>query len=280
VQVDYDVFRGITGQYVFISSATVYAKPPARLPITEDAPLGNAFWDYARKKQACEEWLRQRRAENGFPVTIVRPSHTYSRRWIPNVVSSGSYNFAARLEQRQPVFVPDDGMNPWTLTAASDFAEGLAGLVENRRSIGETFHLTSDEVLTWNQIYAQIADALEVRAPEILKIPTEFICQAVPQLTGNLKGDKAHPGVFDNSKLVRFVPGFRCRKPFQVGIRESVEWLRAHPDQRRFDPAVDGHFKNVIAAWNQHLAQRKVASSGGIPASPARSGVAEAAPRT
>lgn len=251
IQSDHDLFRGKTGRYVFISTATVYAKPPARLPITEDAPLGNAFWDYAQKKLACERWLLERRAEDGFPVTIVRPSHTYSRRWIPNVVSSGNYNFAARLERGQPVFVPDAGENPWTLTAASDFAEALAGLVENPRSIGEAFHITSDEVLTWNQIYAEIADALGIREPNIVKIPAGLICHAAPTLTGTLKGDKAHPGVFDNSKLKRFVPGFQCRKSFRIGIRESVAWLRAHPEQRRFDPIVEAQFEDVLAAWSR-----------------------------
>lgn len=249
VQIDHEVFKGATGQYVFISSATVYAKPPAQLPITETAPLGNAFWDYARKKQACEEWLLARRAEDGFPVTIVRPSHTYSRRWIPNAVSSGNYNFAARLEQGKPVFVPDDGENPWTLTAASDFAQALAGLVENSRSIGESFHITSDETLTWNRIYSEIAAALGVSSPKILKIPTDVICRVAPSLTGTLKGDKAHPGVFDNSKLKHFVPGFQCRKPFRVGIRESVDWLRAHPEQRRFDAKVEAQFEAVLSAW-------------------------------
>jgi nucleoside-diphosphate-sugar epimerase len=253
VEVDHSLFKGNTGQYVFISSATVYAKPSARLPITEDAPLGNFLWDYARKKLACERWLLERRAEDGFPVTIVRPSHTYSRRWIPNVVSSGSYNFAARLEQGRPVFVPDDGENPWTLTAVSDFAAGLAGVVGNPRSIGEAFHVTSDEVLTWNQIFAEIADALDVRAPKIEKIPTDLICQAAPPLAGTLKGDKAHPGVFDNSKLKRFVPGFQCRKKFREGIRESVAWLRAHPEERRFDPAVEAQFEAVLAAWARRI---------------------------
>ena len=133
------------------------------LPLTEDAPVGNPWWDYAQKKLACEQWLRQRRKEAGFPVTIVRPSHTYSKGWIPNPVSSWSYTFAARLEQGKPVFVPDDGESPWTLTAASDFAVGLAGLVGKAEAIGEAFHITSDEVLTWNQIYAEIAAALGAR---------------------------------------------------------------------------------------------------------------------
>ena len=249
VQVDYDLFNGVVRQYVFISSTVVYAKPPQRLPLTEDAPLGNPFWDYAEKKLACERWLQQRREESGFPVTVVRPSHTYSKRWIPNPVSSGSYTFAARLEQGKPVFVHDQGESPWTLTTSADFAIGLAGLLGKPEAIGESFHITSDEVLTWNQIYAEIAGALGVKSPQIVKVPTDFVCQVAPQLTGTLKGDKAHPGVFDNAKIKRFVPEFRCRTPFRVGVRESVRWLREHPDQQNLKPELDEMIERVLAAW-------------------------------
>ena len=247
VQVDYELFQGGVRQYIFISSTTVYSRPPQRLPWTEEAPLGNPLWDYAQKKLECEQWLRI--VKTGFPVTIVRPSHTYSKRWIPNPVSSSSYTFAARLEQGKPVFVHDDGENPWTLTAASDFAVGLAGLVGDSRAVGEAFHITSDEALTWNRIYAEIAAALGVEAPQIVKVPTKFICQIAPELTGTLKGDKAQPGVFDNSKIKRFVPEFRCRKPFGIGIRESVAWLREHPDQQNLNPQVDVMIDKVLAAW-------------------------------
>jgi nucleoside-diphosphate-sugar epimerase len=256
VQADYDLFKDVVRQYIFISSATVYEKPPLRLPITEDAPKGNAWWDYARKKQACEEWLLQRWEDERFPVTIVRPSHTYSKRWIPNPVSSGSYSFAARLERGEPVFVPDSGETQWTLTAASDFAVGLAGLVGNHQALGEAFHITSDEVLTWRGIVEEIAAALGVDSPEIVGIPTDFICQVAPSLTGTLKGDKSHPGVFDNSKIKRFVPEFLCRKPFSAGIRESVEWLRAHPEQQNPNPQVDAMCDGIISAWRIHLAQQ------------------------
>jgi nucleoside-diphosphate-sugar epimerase len=251
VQLDHELLKNAVRQYIFISSTTVYARPPARLPLTEDATLGNAFWDYARQKIACEEWLRQRWEQERFPVTIVRPSHTYSRRWIPNPLSSSSYTFAARLEAGQPVYVPDDGENPWTLTAAADFAVGLAGLVGQPATLGEAFHITSDEVLTWNQIYAEIAAALGVANPRIVPVPTEFICQVATQMTGTLKGDKAQPGVFDNSKIKRFVPGFRCRKSFRAGIRESVAWLRAHPEHRNLNPQLDAVCDAVLAAWQK-----------------------------
>ena len=251
VQFDYELFNGIVRQYVFISSTVVYAKPPRRLPLTEDAPLGNAWWDYAQKKLACEQWLQQQWKETGFPVTIIRPSHTYSKSWIPNPVSSGSYTFAARLEQGKPVFIHDDGESPWTLTATSDFALGLAGLLGKAEAIGEAFHITSDEVLTWNQIYADIAAAVRVRSPRVVKVPTDFICEMAPQMTGTLKGDKAHPGVFDNSKIKRFVPEFRCRMPFRLGVRQSVNWLRGHPDQQNLKPELDALIEKVIGAWER-----------------------------
>jgi nucleoside-diphosphate-sugar epimerase len=249
VQMDYELFRGAVRQYVFISSTVVYAKPARRLPLTEDAPLGNPWWDYAQKKLASEQWLQQRRKDTGFPVTIVRPSHTYSKRWIPNAVSSGSYTFAARLEQGKPVFVHDDGQSPWTLTTAADFAVGLAGLLGKAEALGEAFHITSDEVLTWNQIYAEIAAALGVQSPQIVKVPTDFICQVAPQMIGTLKGDKAHPGLFDNSKIKRFVPEFRCRTPFRQGVRDSVHWLREHPDQQNLKPEVEALIEKVLTAW-------------------------------
>ncbi len=249
VQQDYELFQDVVRQFIFISSATVYAKPIKTLPITEDAPLGNPAWEYAQKKLACEEWLRAKHKESGFPVTIVRPSHTYSKLWIPNAVSSGSYTFAARLEQGKPVFVHDQGESPWTLTATSDFAVGFSGLVGNEKAIGDVFHITSDEALTWNQIYAEIASALGVKTPEIVKVPTDFICALAPELSGNLKGDKAHPGVFDNSKVKRLVPDFQGRKPFRAGVRESIEWLRAHPERQNRKPELDAMIEKVIQAW-------------------------------
>jgi nucleoside-diphosphate-sugar epimerase len=249
VQIDYQLFNGRIRQYIFISSATVYSKPPPKLPITEETPLGNPFWEYARKKAQCEEWLRERCLHDQLPVTIVRPSHTYSERWIPNPVSSSSYTFAARLESGRPVYVPDDGENPWTLTASSDFAVGLAGLAGLQKAIGEAFHITSQEVLTWNQIVTEIAAALGVRSPQVIKVPTDFICKLAPQMTGTLRGDKAHPGVFDNSKIRRFVPGFQCRKPFRHGIRQSIDWLRARPAEKNLNPEIDELCEAVVSGW-------------------------------
>jgi len=245
LEVDYAVFAGKIRQYIFISSATVYAKPHRQLPITEKTPLGNVYSDYAQKKLRCEEWLRERAGK--FPVTIVRPSHTYSKKWIPNLVGSAGYSFAARLERGEPVYVLNDGENPWALTAAQDFAVGLAGLVGNEKAAGECFHITTDEALTWNQIYAEIGAALGVK-PVIEKIPVDFICEKFPDLTGGLKGDKVEPGVFDNSKIKRFVPDFICKKPFAAGIREAVAWLRAHPEDQNLNPKLDATADKIIRA--------------------------------
>ncbi len=249
VQADHALFAGKVRQYVFISTAAAYAKPAQRLPITEETPLGNPFWDYAQKKEACENWLRHQGHASGFPVTIVRPSHTYSPRWFPNLVSSSTYTLAARLEAGKPVFVPNDGENPWTLTATSDFAVGLAGLIGNEKALGEAFHITSDEALSWNRIYAETAAALGVPSPYILKIPVDFICEHCPRLTGTVKGDKANPAIFDNSKIKRVVPDFQCRKLFRQGIRESVEWFRQHPDRKAVNPEAEAAFDQVTGAW-------------------------------
>jgi nucleoside-diphosphate-sugar epimerase len=246
VAADAGLFAGNVGQYIFISSATVYAKPHRQVPITESAPVGNAFSAYAQKKLACEEWLR---SQTRLPFTIVRPSHTYSPRWLPNCVASAGWTFGARLLAGKPVFVPDDGTNPWTLTATSDFAVGLAGLAGNPRALGETFHITSDEALTWNQIYAETAAALGVRLPAVEQIPTDWVSERFPQLAAGLKGDKSNPGVFDNTKIKRLVPEFVCRKPFAAGVREAVAWFRAHPAEQTVNAKSDALFDEVIGAW-------------------------------
>jgi len=251
VRLDYELFRGRTCQYVFISSATVYEKPPRDLPIREVSPLGNALWEYARKKIACEQFLLDRFKEDGFPVTIIRPSHTYSRQWIPNLVSSAGYSFAARLERGAPVFVADRGMTPWTLTHADDFAVGAAGLVGRREAIGEAFHITGDEALPWKSIYREIASALGLEEPQIFEVPVSLICEAAPHLVGNLLGDKIHPAVFDNTKIKQLVPEFLGRKTFSEGIRESVAWMRTYPDRQRPNPQIDATNDAVIAAWRK-----------------------------
>ena len=237
--VDLEVFAGKIRQYIFISTTAAYVKPATKLPITEAEPLGNQFWDYAQKKQACEEMLQGRPQ---FPTTIVRPSHTYGPTWFPNILASGSYTLAARLLAGKPLFLPDHD-NLWTLTATSDFAVGLAGLVGNERSIGEAFHITSDEALTWPEIYSQTAAALGAPKPNILRIPLDWLCERFPQLIGPLRGDKANPAVFDNAKIKRFVPEFVCRKPFRAGICESAARAGA------INAEIDALYDAVAAAW-------------------------------
>ncbi len=249
VALDYEMLAGRIRQYIFISTAAAYVKPPLSLPVTEREPLGNRFWDYAKKKEACERWLWERRDRDGFPVTIVRPSHTYSPRWFPNLMGSAARTLAIRLEAGKPVFVPDDGRNLWTLTASSDFAAGFAGLVGNESDIGEAFHITSDEALSWVEIIEETGRALGVGSPDIKRIPLDWLCERFPQMEGPLRGDKANTAIFDNSKIKRFVPGFRCAKPFAIGIRESVAWYRGAPDRRVGDDKIDCLYDDITAAW-------------------------------
>lgn len=241
-----EVFRGRIAQLIFISSATVYRKPHRILPISEAHPTGNPFSKYAQDKLACEEALR---SQVGLPWTIVRPSHTYSKKWIPNVVSSAGYSFVDRLERKLPVFVPDSGSTPWTLTASSDFAAGLCGLAGNLNAIGETFHITSDEHPSWREIYNMIAAAAGTGPADIVEIPTDFICSRFPELAGGIRGDKAEPAVFDNSRIKTFVPEFKCIKPLKSGLDEAISWMRNHPEDKNLRPAVNDTFDKVISTW-------------------------------
>jgi nucleoside-diphosphate-sugar epimerase len=249
LETDLEVLGGKINQFIFISTAMVYAKPHTQVPITEKAPIGNKYSEYAQRKQECEEWLSNHADE--LPSTIVRPSHTYSKRWVPNTVSSRGYTIAARLEAGKPLFVPDDGQNLWTLTATTDFALGLEGLIGNENTIGEAFHITSDEALTWNEIYAEVVSAVGVSNPEIIQIPVDFICDNFPDQINGLRGDKANPGVFDNTKLKNFVPGFECKKPFREGVSEAVSYLREHPEEKHINSDVDKTIDDIISAWRQ-----------------------------
>lgn len=251
IEIDLSLLKGRTGQYIQISSTVVYAKPHETLPLTESSPVGNPFSEYAQNKLACEQFLWEQCHGPDFPVTIVRPSHTYSCRWIPNPVSSTTYTVAARLEAGKPIFVHGTGQSLWTLTHTTDFAVGLAGLVGNERALGEVIQITSDEVLTWNQICLETARAIGVDTPEIIPIPIDVICEAAPIMVAKLKGDKAEHGIFDNAKIKSLVPDFQCRKSFRNGIAESVAWYRAHPEMMVADPQVDAVFESVLAAWKR-----------------------------
>jgi len=249
IQATVDLLGANTGQYLFISTTTVYERPSRHLPMTEATPQGNPFSEYAQKKQACEDWLQAQQTKVGLPLTIVRPSHTYSKRWIPNVATSTDWTFAHRLLKGLPVFIPGNGSTPWTLTHTRDFAVGLAGLVGHPKALGEAFQIVGDEVLTWKQIYQETARALGVKAPDIAEVPVDFICDRHPIMVGKLKGDKSEPGIFDNTKIKSFVPAFRSTIPFSEGIRESVEWFLAHPEAQTINPQFDGIFEDVVNAW-------------------------------
>jgi nucleoside-diphosphate-sugar epimerase len=235
VAIDIELFRGRTGQYVFISSATVYEKPPRCLPITESTPRSNPFWPYAAHKIACEERLEQAYRSEQFPVTIVRPSHTYDRTKLPTL---GYYTAIARLRAGKPAVVHGDGTSLWVLTHHRDFAVGFVGLLGNPRAVGEAFHITSDELLTWNQIYTLLARAAGAE-PKLVHVPSEIIARFDPELGAGLLGDKAHSVIFDNSKIRRFAPDFAPAIPFATGAAEIMAWYDADPARQVVDPALD-----------------------------------------
>jgi nucleoside-diphosphate-sugar epimerase len=220
IETDLDLFRGRTGQYIFISSASAYQTPPASLPVTESTPLDNPFWDYSREKIACEQRLIQAYRGEKFPITFVRPSHTYDRTLLP---VHGGYTIIDRMRRGKKVIVHGDGTSLWTLTHHVDFAKGFIGLLGEPRAIGEAFHITSDEVLTWNQIYANLARSAGVE-PRLVHIPSELIAAFDPDWGAGLLGDKSHSMIFDNSKIKRIVPDFVATIPFARGAVEIIAW--------------------------------------------------------
>ena len=242
VRTDISLFRGRTGQYVFISSASAYQTPPARVPILESTPLRNPFLQYSRDKIACEELLREAYREEGFPATIVRPSHTYDKTLVP---FEGGWTVLGRMLEGKPVVVHGDGTSLWTLTHHRDFAEGFVPLLGHPRTIGDVFHITSDDVLTWDQIAHTLAAALGVSA-DIVHVPSDAIAAADPEWGAGLLGDKSHSLVFDNAKLRGVVPGYRAVIPFEHGAREIVAWYGEDPARQRIDARVDAVMDKLI----------------------------------
>lgn len=253
VQADIELFRDRTQQYIFVSSATVYQKPIPRLPITESTPLGNPFWAYARGKIECEERLMQAYRDTGFPATIVRPSHTYDRTKVPLL---GYYTDIDRMRRGKKVIVHGDGSSLWVLTHHEDFAAGFVELLGSSQAIGQAFHITSDEVLTWDQIYTTLARAAGVE-PRIVHVPSDTIAAFDAGLGERLLGDKAHSVLFDNSKIKGLVPGFAATIPFSQGAREIVDWHDADPRRRVVDRATDALFDRIIAAQEAASAARR-----------------------
>jgi nucleoside-diphosphate-sugar epimerase len=245
VERDLALFRGRARQYIFISSASVYQKPPTDYVITEATPLVNPHWEYSRNKIACEERLMQEHREHGFPVTIVRPSLTYDMQLPIAIGGWGCYTLVDRLKRGRPIIVHGDGSSLWVNTHAEDFARGFLGLVGNSQAIGHAFHITTDEVLTWNQIYQELADAVGA-GPKMVHIASETIVRAMPSYKGSLLGDKTWSTVFDNSKIKRFVPGFAAQIPFREGIRRTVAWLEADPRRQRIDEQVNREMDHIL----------------------------------
>jgi nucleoside-diphosphate-sugar epimerase len=250
IERDLALFSGRIGQYIFISSASVYQKPPSHYLITESTPLYNPYWDYSRNKIACEDRLNRAYREEGFPATIVRPSFTYDRNFPVALGGFGGYTVADRMKRGLPIIVHGDGTSLWVMTHAEDFARGFVGLVGNKQAVGHAFHITSDEVLSWNQIYQTIADALGTEA-DIVHIPSDFIVKEEPSLTGSLLGDKSWSVVFDNSKIRKFLPDFRAVIPFREGVRRAAKWFEADEGRRRVDQAVNEKTERIIEAYSR-----------------------------
>jgi len=249
VSVDIELFRGRTKQYIFISSASAYQKPPKHYIITEEAtPLENRYWQYSRDKIACEQLLEEQ-AEAGFPVTIVRPSFTYGDTMIPAALNSWPHPWSliARIRAGRPIIVHGDGSSLWTMTHNTDFAKGFVGLLGREEAIGQAYHITSDEVLTWNQIYEAIGAAAGVE-PKLVHISSDFLVAHDPELEGGLLGDKSVTSVFDNSKIKSLVPEFEATLSFAEGIKRTVAWFEAHPERCTVDEAWNEQMNAIIAA--------------------------------
>jgi nucleoside-diphosphate-sugar epimerase len=247
IRQDIELFRDRTDQFIFISSASVYHKPPRHHVITESTPAFNPFWQYSRNKIACEKLLAKEYAAAGFPITIVRPSHTYSDGWFLTTFHSTDFTIPQRILDGRPIVVHGDGQSLWTVTHADDFAKGFVGLLGNPAAIGETFHITSDEALSWDQMHRTIGRALGAE-PKIVHATSELIARISPEHGPGLLGDKQYSLIFDNSKLKRVVPGFTATIPFFEGMRRSVAWFDERPELKVASADLDRLIDDIIAA--------------------------------
>ena len=252
IERDIQLFQGQTGQFVFISSASAYQKPPAHYIITEETPLENPFWEYSRNKIRCEAQLMAAYQQSAFPVTIIRPSLTYGPSQIPLCGASWQQPYTAidRMKRGQKMIVPGDGTSLWTMTWNGDFAKGLVGLLGRADALGEAFHITSDEVLTWNQIYREAGRALGLD-PDLIPIPSDLIAAYNPGAVGDLIGDKANSMVFDNRKIKHFVPDFQCEVSWAAGVRRSIAWHEANPARQTIDTEMNRTWDTIIAAYQR-----------------------------
>lgn len=248
---DVRLFAGKTRQFIFISSASVYQKPPGFFRITESTPLSNPYWEYSRNKIACEQFLMEEYRRSGFPCTIVRPSHTYDDRYLPIAVHGkfGNWQVLDRILKGKPVLVPGDGTSLWTVTHSDDFAKAFCGIMGNSAAIGDSVQITSDESLTWNRIYDTIGEAL---GKPVIKyhVSTDFLSYCDPELLGTLAGDKAHSIVFDNSKVKRLVPGFVADIRFDQGAKRTVKYFLETPRAQVADPDFDVFCDRIVNAIN------------------------------
>ena len=251
---DLELFGGRVGQYIFISSASVYQTPPKKLPITENTPLSNNFWEYSQNKIACERRLLHAFRKARFPVTIVRPSHTYDCTLLP---MHNRYTLLDRMRKGKKVIVHGDGTSLWVMTNNRDFARGFVGLMGNSLAIGESFHITSDELLSWNQIYEIIAYTAGTEA-NIVHIPSEFIASFDSDWGASLLGDKAYSVIFDNSKIKQFVPDYTAHIPFFTGAQEIISWYNAEPSRQIVDEKEDKMIDKIISRYEMALPQKKI----------------------
>lgn len=249
IENDLSLFQGRTDQYIFISSASAYQKPLSALPISESTPLANPYWQYSRDKIACEELLIRAYRDSGFPFTVVRPSHTYDRTMLP---FQGGYTVIDRMRKGKPVIVHGDGASLWVLTHHRDFAKAFVALLGNNHTVGETYHITSDELLTWNQIFHILGHAAGAE-PQVVHVPSPLIAAYDADWGAGLLGDKAHSVIFDNAKVKRIAPDFAATIPFARGAEEIMAWYDADPDRQvvdeRIDTLIDTILDNYAAAW-------------------------------
>lgn len=243
------LFQNKTKQYIFISSASIYQTPPQSLPVTENTVRENPIWEYSRNKIACEDVLLDAFYNHSFPAVIVRPSHTYDKTLLP---IEGGYTVLHRIIQNKPIVIHGDGSSLWTLTHARDFAKGLVGLFGNSKTLGEAFHITSDEWLTWNQIYEFIGNAVN-KTPEVVYIPSTIIAEHNKEIGDSLLGDKTHSMIFDNSKIKAFVPDFTCTIPFAEGVHEIIDFYTKTPSFQQIDNSLDKLFDTLIRSYQNLL---------------------------
>ena len=248
INLDLDIFRERTRQYVFISSASAYQTPPAGLPVAESTVLDNPIWKYSQNKIACEEMLVNAYRQDKFPITIVRPSHTYDKTLLP---FDGGYTVVDRMRKGKPVIVHGDGTSLWTLTHHKDFAHAFLGLLGNPHAIGESFHITGDEWLSWNQIFQLVGVAAGVPNPKLVHIPSDLIAAYDPNWGAGLLGDKAHSMIFDNTKVKRLVPDYVAKIPFAQGAYEIIEWYDADPSRQVVDESLDTLMDKIIENYQK-----------------------------